>query len=267
MNPLWELLRILSVPFEAVRALLESRLRGLPLVWTSFLGQIAHTAARPLLPMTIFATCIAAGCLVASAQILGKTTWSAHIPTVMVVTVARELLPLIAALTLVAQTGNQVTFQLGMMREGNEIDALHASGIDPAYFIVLPRLLGIAMGSVVLTLASATVGIFAGHALTRAATSLHDAMPEYAWLRSLGAVSYTVEWYDLVEGLQTQNMWMAVAKPFCCGLAVAAGSCHFALTADRSSPGIREAADRSTTWGYVACLTINVSLSTWALSS
>lgn len=245
-----DLFRIFSVPPVALTAALRARGRGLGLVLRAALTQVTHTATRPFLPMALLAVLLGVLVAYATNRIIGSTLWSGRVPAVMAVAVAREIAPLVVSLVLVARTGTQVTFQLGLMRAGHELDAMESVGIDPNYFVVFPRLLGITAATMGLTILVGTVGLVGGHAVARA----------------LDALSYTVSASDVLLSVTTFDIAMALSKAFLSGLFVAATSCHFALHAERSPVGVREAADSSTMWGSALCIAVNAGISVYGFS-
>ena len=74
-----------------------------------------------------------------------------YLGTVMVVVVVRELGPLTAALLVLARIGTANVVELGTARALGEVEALEALGIDPVHYLVVPRVLGMAMGVFSLT--------------------------------------------------------------------------------------------------------------------
>jgi phospholipid/cholesterol/gamma-HCH transport system permease protein len=68
-----------------------------------------------------------------------------------VVVVVRELGPLTAALLVLARIGTANVVELGTARAMGEVEALEALGIDPVPYLVVPRVMGMAMGVFALT--------------------------------------------------------------------------------------------------------------------
>jgi phospholipid/cholesterol/gamma-HCH transport system permease protein len=71
--------------------------------------------------------------------------------TVMVTVVVRELGPLLTALIVLSRTGTANVIELGTARALGEVDALEALGIDPIHYLVVPRVVGMALGIFSLT--------------------------------------------------------------------------------------------------------------------
>jgi len=116
---------------------------------------IFHEISRSglqLLPMFLFL----AGAL--GLLVIGQTvSWASkfgatqYLGTVMVTVVVRELGPLTAALLVLARIGTANVVELGTSRATGEVEALEALGIDPVHYLVVPRVIGMAVGIFSLT--------------------------------------------------------------------------------------------------------------------
>ncbi len=83
--------------------------------------------------------------------------------TVMVSVVVRELGPLVTALVVLLRTGTATVIELGTARALGEIEALEALGIDPVHYLVVPRVLGMAIAVFALTAYFILGAIFSGY--------------------------------------------------------------------------------------------------------
>ena len=80
----------------------------------------------------------------------------------MVVSFTRELAPLLTAIIVAGRFGSSIAAELGTMKVSQEIDALEVMGIDPASFLVVPRLLALLIALPCLTIFADVVGILGG---------------------------------------------------------------------------------------------------------
>ena len=105
-----------------------------------------------LLPMFLFLSA-AIGFLVIgqTVVVLQKLNAFNYLGTVMVVVVVRELGPLLAAVLVLARVGTANVIELGTARAMGEVEALEALGIDPVHYLVVPRVIGLALGTFSLT--------------------------------------------------------------------------------------------------------------------
>jgi phospholipid/cholesterol/gamma-HCH transport system permease protein len=113
--------------------------------------EVARAGLR-LLPMFLFIS----GAL--GLVVIGQTvSWLTRVGainflgTVMVIVVVRELGPLVTALLVLARIGTANVIELGTARAMGEVEALEALGIDPVHYLVVPRVIGMALGVFALT--------------------------------------------------------------------------------------------------------------------
>jgi phospholipid/cholesterol/gamma-HCH transport system permease protein len=74
-----------------------------------------------------------------------------YLGTIMVLVVVRELGPLLTALLVLARVGTANVIELGTSRAVGEVEALEALGIDPVHYLIVPRVVGMAIGVFALT--------------------------------------------------------------------------------------------------------------------
>lgn len=113
--------------------------------------QVARAGLR-LLPMFLFLSA-ALGLLVIGQTVSWLTRVGAinYLGTVMVLVVVRELGPLLTAVLILARIGTGHVVELGTARALGEVEALEALGIDPIHYLVVPRVIGMALGMFALT--------------------------------------------------------------------------------------------------------------------
>jgi len=134
-------LGVLLTKFRAARRVVH------PLIF-----QEVSRAGLRLLPMFLFFA-LALGLLVVGQTVSWASRLGAinYLGTVMVIVVVRELGPLVAALMVLARIGTANVVELGTARATGEVEALEALGIDPVHYLVLPRVIGMAVGIFSLT--------------------------------------------------------------------------------------------------------------------
>jgi phospholipid/cholesterol/gamma-HCH transport system permease protein len=113
--------------------------------------QISRAGVR-LLPMFLFLAA-ALGLLVIGQTVSWLTRVGAidYLGSIMVIVVVRELGPLLAGLLVLARIGTANVIELGTARAMGEVEALEALGIDPVHYLVVPRVIGMAVGIFSLT--------------------------------------------------------------------------------------------------------------------
>ncbi len=78
------------------------------------------------------------------------------------VSICLEMGPLLAALIVTGRSGAAYAAQIGTMQVTEEIDALRVMGIDPIKYLVVPRILAVALALPCLTLFADLIGILGG---------------------------------------------------------------------------------------------------------
>jgi phospholipid/cholesterol/gamma-HCH transport system permease protein len=109
-------------------------------------------AGLRLLPMFLFmAAALGLAVIGQTVSWLGRLGANSYLGTILVVVVVRELGPLLTALLVLSRAGARYTIDLATMRALGEVEALEALGIDPIHYLVVPRVIGMALGVFALT--------------------------------------------------------------------------------------------------------------------
>jgi phospholipid/cholesterol/gamma-HCH transport system permease protein len=130
-----------------------SKLRAAPQVTFPAIRRELTRSGLRLLPMFLFLSA-ATGLVVIGQAILWLTKVGANtllLGPIMVYVVVRELGPLLTALLVLARSGTANVIELGTARALGEVEALEALGIDPVHYLVMPRVIGMALGVMALT--------------------------------------------------------------------------------------------------------------------
>jgi len=137
---------------------------------------------------------------------------------------ARELAPVMMAILIAGRIGSAMAAEIGSMSVYQEIDALRTMNINPIHYLVLPRLVAIALALPMLVVFAILVGWFGGAVVAEA--NNHIAIPFQAFYSDLRDI---VEVRDVVNG---------VFKSFCFALIIGVVSCHQGLTTIGGPRGI-----------------------------
>jgi phospholipid/cholesterol/gamma-HCH transport system permease protein len=85
------------------------------------------------------------------------------VATVVVLSVTRELGPVISGLMVAGRVGAAIAAEIGTMRVTDQIDALTTLSTDPLRYLVLPRLLAGVITLPMLVLVADIIGVFGGY--------------------------------------------------------------------------------------------------------
>jgi phospholipid/cholesterol/gamma-HCH transport system permease protein len=123
-----------------------------------------YRAGVQLLPMVGFLACalglVVIGQTVALLSRVGATNYAG---IVMVTAVVRELGPLVTALLVLTRIGTAIVIELGTTRALGEVEALEALGIDPIHYLVVPRVIGLAVSISALTVYLILLALLSGY--------------------------------------------------------------------------------------------------------
>lgn len=126
----------------------------------------AHIAKAgiEIFPMVSFLAC-ALGLVVVGQTVFLMTRFGAenYIGTVMDTVVVRELGPMLAALLVLARSGTTNVVELGTARAQNEVEALEALVIDPIHYLVVPRVIALALSVFALTVYLIAIALMSGY--------------------------------------------------------------------------------------------------------
>jgi phospholipid/cholesterol/gamma-HCH transport system permease protein len=94
---------------------------------------------------------------------LAKVGATDYLGSTMVVVIVRELGPLLTAMLVLARIGTANVIELGTARALGEVEALEALGIDPVHYLIVPRVIGMALGIFALTVYLILLALASGY--------------------------------------------------------------------------------------------------------
>lgn len=83
--------------------------------------------------------------------------------SLVAVSIARELGPVVTAIVIAGRCGASITAELGTMKVAEEVDALKTMGIPPIPYLIVPRILAILVMTPCMTILSFAVGMLGGY--------------------------------------------------------------------------------------------------------
>jgi len=110
-------------------------------------------------------TAIFTGMVLALQSYTGFARFSAEsaIPNVVIVSITRELGPVLAGLMVAGRVGAAMAAELGTMRVTEQIDALNTLATNPFKYLVVPRLIAGLTMLPLLVLVADIIGVFGGY--------------------------------------------------------------------------------------------------------
>ena len=113
-------------------------------------------------------TAIFTGMVLALQSYTGFARFSAEsaVPNVVVVSITRELGPVLAALMVAGRVGAAMAAEIGTMRVTEQIDALDTLATNPFKYLVAPRLIAGLTMMPLLVLIADVIGVFGGYVVS-----------------------------------------------------------------------------------------------------
>ena len=150
--------------------------------------------------------------------------------TLLVTVLVRELGPLLVAFIVIGRSGAAIAAELASMRVHRELDSLEAMGVDPFDYLVIPRMAGVIVAIMGLTMAFIATSLISGWIILQVVGSTPTPLVDYATL--------------IAAPLTFADLAILLAKTVVPGLLIAAIACHEGLTAGLSSTDVPRAATR-----------------------
>lgn len=150
------------------------------------------------------------------------------------IAVTRELAPLMTAIIMSGRSGAAFAAELGTMHVSDEIDALETMGISPIPYLVVPRIIALALVAPILVLLGDVAGVLGG--MVVGILSL-----------DLTAQGYLIELQTVIV---PSDIWTGLIKGVVFAIAIAIIGCQEGLAARGAAAGV----GRKTTATVVASL-------------
>lgn len=194
-----------------------------------FLLDTAYNAGVRSLPVTMVVAAFAGAILAMQTGIeLRRFGDTAVLGTITALSMCREMGPFITGVILAATVGSAIAAELGTMTVSDEVAALEVMSIDPVDYLVLPRVVALAVMCPILTVLSNIVGIYGGSVIAE---------------HNLG-VSPQLYWVSAREALTSSGMllpkevYVGLFKALVFGTAIAVVSCASGLRAAGGALGV-----------------------------
>jgi len=129
--------------------------------------------------------------------------------TVVILSVLRELGPVLAGVMLAGRVGGAFTAELGTMRVTEQIDALRVMGADPLRVLVAPRMLACSLMMPVLVLYASFMGILGGYFVSVYVYGVNG--PEFWRYAATG-----IRLFDIFQGPIKSVFFGAAISMICC---------------------------------------------------
>lgn len=160
----------------------------------------------------------------------------------VVITLVRELGPVLSAIMVTARAGSAIAAEIGIMRIEEQIDALECMAIDPFSYLIAPKFLASVISLPLLTAFCDVLGILGGYLIGVHLLGVNEGA--YWW-----GVRTGVFWEDIYMGIikslcfSVLTIWVCTYKGFYAGV-------------DQGSFGPEEVSHATTSAVVISCIGI-----------
>jgi phospholipid/cholesterol/gamma-HCH transport system permease protein len=206
------------------------------------MNQIWKAGVR-LLPMMGFLG-LALGLVIIgqTVALLTKVGAQEYIGTVMVTVVVRELGPLLTVIVVLARSGTSNVVELGTSRALGEVEALESLGIDPIHYLVVPRVLALAVAVFCLTTYLILIAIGSGYL--------------FAFLQDV-PLTPSAYFGQLGDALRWQDFVLLLLKTAAFGIVIAVVNCYHGLARPLRIEDVPRVTARAVVESLIGCVLID----------
>ncbi|MEO1228964.1 MAG: ABC transporter permease [Myxococcota bacterium] len=168
----------------------------------------------------------------------------------VVISLTRELAPVLAGLMVTGRAGSAIATELGTMKVSEQIDALSTMAVSPVQYLAVPRVLAMTLVMPLLTMLFNMVGFLGAFIV-----SVFQAGIDRGTF--MGRIHQYVELTDVLGGLFKSAIF---------GFVIALIACQKGMNAEGGSRGVGLAATRTVVSGSVIVLVLDYVLTTIILT-
>lgn len=188
-------------------------------------------------------TALFTGMVLALQSYTGFTRFNAEgaIAGVVILSVTRELAPVLAGLMVAGRVGAAIAAEIGTMRVTEQIDALVTLSVNPFKYLIAPRVLAGTLMLPVLVLIGDIIGVFGGYVV-----SIYDL--------GFSPGSYLSQSWDVLEAIDVIS---GLVKASVFGFIVAVFGCYHGYNSKRGAQGVGAATTNAVVSSSIMILVFN----------
>ncbi len=188
-------------------------------------------------------TTLFSGMVLALQSYTGFARFSAEgaVATVVVLSMTRELAPVLAGLMVAGRIGAAMAAEIGTMRVTDQIDALTVLSTDPYKYLVVPRLIAGATMLPLLVLIGDILGVFGGYLVS-------------VYKLDFNAAAYLRRTWDYLEMIDVVS---GLVKASAFGFLVALTGCYHGYNSKGGAQGVGQATTNAVVSASILILIFN----------
>ncbi len=223
--------------YLTLKELAAGRKKGFPLVFEITLRQIYFTGVQGLRVVLLVSLALGTVTIIQAGSKLAFLGGAEILVPILVVVIFRELGPLLTAIIVIGRSGTAIATELGNMIVAHELEGIQAMGINPVYFIVAPRIIGVTLAAIGLNIFFNAVALLGGFVLSQ--LILPITLPEFL--------------LELEKVLTVKDLVFGFLKSALFGLLIALTCTHYGLSVRYSSIEVPQMATRGVVSAILFC--------------
>ncbi|MCA3264831.1 MAG: ABC transporter permease [Azospirillum sp.] len=250
MNPLAKLGRVTLAFLARIGAVAVFTVRATshcfrpPFYWRHIGRQMLDIGyfSLPVVGMTALFT----GMVLALQSYTGFARFSAEsaVATVVVLSMTRELGPVIAGLMVAGRIGASMAAEIGTMRVTEQIDALHTLSTNPMKYLVAPRLIAGTTMLPLLVVVADIIGVFGGYIVG-------------VYKLDFNAATYLKQTFDFLEFM---DVFSGLVKASVFGFLISLMGCYHGYNSDGGAQGVGRATTNAVVSASILILVFNYAI-------
>ncbi|MGE0432967.1 MAG: MlaE family ABC transporter permease [Planctomycetota bacterium] len=218
--------------------------------WRTVVQQMYITGVQSLLVSMMFAGFAGMILALQTGIEIRKYGLESRIGSIVALSMLREMGPLMTAIILTGRIGSSMAAEIGTMAVSEEIDALETMAIDPVKFIVLPRVMAMALVAPMVAIMSSTIGILGGAFVSWAQIGVN-------FETYLISARWAVEFRDIYWG---------IGKAVIFGIAISTIACANGIRTRGGALGVGQASRNAVVTTLVIVIVFNYMMSSFFLA-
>ena len=191
-------------------------------------------------------TALFTGMVLALQSYTGFARFSAEgaVATVVVLSVTRELGPVIAGLMVAGRIGASIAAEIGTMRVTEQIDALYTLSTNPMKYLVAPRIIAGVLTLPLLVIVADIIGVFGGYVVG-------------VYKLEFNAAVYLKQTFDFLEFM---DVFSGLIKAAVFGFIITLMGCYHGYRSDGGAQGVGRATTNAVVSASILILVFNYAI-------
>lgn len=230
-------LSLLRIVCSAFVGLITDFGKGTRLILGIILKQVYFTAVQGLLVVSLTAVLVGGVIQLENMAWLAQWVERGYLIRMSLFAIFRELAPLLTMLIVVGRSGTAISTEISSIKLNRELDLYESMGINPRYFLLFPRIIGVPLSLLCLTFWFALLGTAGGY---------------YILSLALPNVGFNLE--DMFSAVNVQDVAALSVKSIVFGMIITSVSCVQGLQVRSSVTEIPRAVTKAFVNSVIACI-------------